>query len=105
MERLGFDSSIAGECPKAAAESGVDLAASTTRPVEARGRLSGPALPGGSGRGAAGRPPRDGWGVLAHGRRADALAETRGAVREAGDQGNNVAADPGETNAVAALSE
>ncbi len=57
----------------------------------------------GIGRGAAIRLARDGWHILAHGRRLDALAETVAAVERAGGTGRAITAEMGDMDAVAAL--
>ena len=58
---------------------------------------------GGIGRGAAIRLARDGWRILAHGRRAAALAETVDAVRSAGGEGEAFPAELSDMEQVAAL--
>lgn len=57
----------------------------------------------GIGRGAAIRLAREGWTILAHGRRSDALAQTLDAVRAAGGQGDSFVAEMGDMDQVAAL--
>ena len=59
----------------------------------------------GIGRGAAIRLAADGWNILAHGRRKDALAETLDEVRAAGGTGEALVAEMGDMDAVARLAD
>ncbi len=59
----------------------------------------------GIGRGAAVRLASEGWHILAHGRREDALQETLDLVRKAGGSGAAFKAEMGDMSAVAALAD
>ena len=59
----------------------------------------------GIGRGAALRLARDGWRIMAHGRRQAALDETLAAVRAAGGEGDSFTAEMADMDQVARLSE
>ena len=59
----------------------------------------------GIGRGAAVMLASNGWRILAHGRRKDALEETLRLVEEAGGSGDWFAAEMGDMKAVAALAD
>lgn len=58
---------------------------------------------GGIGRGAAIRLAREGWRILAHGRRERALAETLDAIRAVGAEGESFSAELSDMEQVAAL--
>ncbi len=60
---------------------------------------------GGIGRGIAVRLAADGWSILAHGRKADALQETLAAVAEAGGAGESFQAELTDPGQVAALAD
>lgn len=59
----------------------------------------------GIGRGTAIRLASDGWNILAHGRREDALRETLAMVRDAGGTGECFCAEMGDMSALADLSD
>lgn len=59
----------------------------------------------GIGQGTALRLARDGWHVLAHGRRGDALRDTLERVRHAGGTGDMFEAEMGDMDSVAALAD
>jgi 3-hydroxy acid dehydrogenase/malonic semialdehyde reductase len=59
----------------------------------------------GIGRGIAVRLASEGWHILAHGRREDALSETLALVREAGGSGAMFTAEMGDMSAIAALAD
>lgn len=59
----------------------------------------------GIGRGAAIRLARDGWHIMAHGRRKDELEKTLHAVRETGGTGSIYSAEMGDMEQVAGLAE
>jgi len=59
----------------------------------------------GIGRGIAVQLASEGWHILAHGRREDALSETLALVREAGGSGEMFTAEMGDMTAIAALAE
>lgn len=60
---------------------------------------------GGIGRGAAVRLAREGWRILAHGRREEALAETLRAIHQAGGEGESLAAELSDMDQVARLGD
>lgn len=60
---------------------------------------------GGIGRGSAVQLASEGWHILAHGRRENALRETLDLIREAGGSGDFFKAEMGDMQAVAALAE
>ncbi|MDE0589850.1 SDR family NAD(P)-dependent oxidoreductase [Halocynthiibacter sp. C4] len=59
----------------------------------------------GIGRGTAIKLASEGWNILAHGRREDALKETLDLVKDAGGSGSYFTAEMGDMNDVAALAE
>ncbi len=59
----------------------------------------------GIGRGVAVRLAAEGWHILAHGRREDALSETLALIREAGGSGEMFTAEMGDMSAIAGLAD